>query len=218
MINIRIEFNNQVLIIPVNPEEIKYSRSASNEKVQIIGLGNIVIKKGIGIGSLSIESFFPSPNNQFYTGVSPKTCVNFLNTIWNSDKVGKIVTEGLPVNLNMYFVIDNFDYDHKAGEEEDIYYTLQISQYIPYGARIINMQGETIYGVLSSTNRVNSKQLISQIYIVKPGDTVLSITKKLTGSTSKWQELYRENTAAIGNNPDVIYTGQKLILPESWVN
>lgn len=217
MINIRIEFNNQVLIIPVNPEEIKYSRSASNEKVQVVGLGNIIVKKDIGIGSLSIDSFFPSPNNQFYTGVSPKTCVEFLNMIWASDKVAKIVSEGLPINLNMYFVIDNFDYDHKAGEEEDIYYTLQISQYIPYGARIINMQGETVYGVISTTNRVDAKQLTSHIYTVKSGDTVLSITKKLTGSTSRWKELYAENTASIGNNPDVIYAGQKLIIPESWV-
>lgn len=216
MVNVKIEFNNQSLTIPVNPENLQIARNADNEKVKIVGLGNIVIKKDESLSSVSIESFFPSPNSEFYTGVSPKSCVNFIDKIWKSEKIAKIVTEGLPINLNMYFVIDNFDYDHRAGEEEDIYYSLSITKYIPYGARLINMQGENI-GVIANSNRVDTKPLINQIYIIQKGDSIASITRKFVGDTSRWKELYLENTALIGENPESLYVGAKLTLPESWV-
>lgn len=216
MVNIKIQFDKQILTLPVNPEELNIERNASNEKVKIIGLGNVIVPHEEELKVVSIESFFPSTNSDFFTGVAPKTCVDFINRIWKSNKVARITTEGLPVNLNMYFVIDEFNYDHKAGEEEDIYYTLSITEYIPYGAKYVNMQ--TNYSAIaSSSNRVDNKPLINQVYIVKQGDSIISITKKITGGTSRWQELYNLNTAVIGNSPNSIYTGAKLVLPESWV-
>ena len=216
MVNIKIQFDRQVLTLPVNPEELSTERSADNEKVKIIGLGNVIIKHEEELKKVSIESFFPSTNSEFYTGVSPKTCVDFINRIWKSDNVARITTEGLPINLNMYFVIDEFNYDSKAGEEEDIYYTLNITEYVPYGARYVNMQ-TTYTAIASSSSRVNTKPLINQVYVVKQGDSLISITKKITGGTSRWQELYNLNTAVVGNSPNSIYTGAKLVLPESWV-
>ena len=216
MVNIKIIFDRQILTLPVNCETLTNEKGADNEQVEIVGLGNIVVKKKPGLSSLSIESFFPSPNSEFYTGVSPKSCVEFFNKIWNSDKVAKIITEGLPINYNMYFVIDNFNPENKAGEEEDIYYTLEITEYKPYGAKLINMQGQNI-GIIANTDRVDNKPLIDQIYTIKSGDSLTSITKKITGNTSRWTELYLENTAIIGDNPENLYVGAKLTLPESWV-
>lgn len=215
MVNIRIEFNNQVLTIPVNPEKIEHERGANNETVNIIGLGNIAVKKEISLTKIRLESFFPSTNTDFYTGISPKNCVNFIDTIWKSDKYGRIISEGLPINLNMFFVIDNFVYDDRAGEEEDIYYTLEITEFKPYGAKYVKRINNNL--IISSTNRVDTKPLLNQIYTVKKNDSVLSITKQITGTTTRWKELYNENTAVIGNSPDLLYVGQKLTLPESWV-
>lgn len=216
MVNIKIQFDKQILTLPVNPEELNVERNASNEKVKIIGLGNVIVPHEAELKTVAIESFFPSPNSDFYTGVAPKTCVDFINKIWKSNKVARITTEGLPVNLNMYFVIDEFDPGSKAGEEEDIYYTLNITEYIPYGAKYVNMQTDYT-AIASSSNRVDNKPLINQVYTVKQGDSIISITKKITGGTSRWQELYNLNTAVIGNSPNSIYTGAKLVLPESWV-
>lgn len=215
MVNLKIEFNNRILTLPVNPENLSPERGADNETVNIIGLGNIVIKKEISLTSISIESFFPSTNSEFYTGVSPKSCVEFINNIWKSDKYARIISEGLPVNINMFFVIDTFNPDSRAGEEEDIYYTLELTEFKPYGAKYVKRANDNI--IISSSNRVDTKPLINQIYTVKRKDSVISITKKLTGNASRWRELYAENTATIGNNPEALYVGQKLTLPESWV-
>lgn len=215
MVNLRIEFDNRTLTLPVNPENLEPSRSADNEEVNIIGLGNIVVKKEIGLTKLSIESFFPSVNSAFYTNVSPKTCINFINTIWKSDKYARIVSEGLPVNINMFFVINNFNYDSRAGEEEDLYYTLEITEFKAYGAKYVNKVNENL--LISPNNRINTKPILNQLYNVKQGDSIISITRKIVGDTNRWIELYSENTATIGNNPEALYVGQKLVLPESWV-
>ena len=158
MVNLKIEFDNRTLTLPVNPEKLSPERGAENETVKIIGLGNIVIKKEIGLAKISIESFFPSTNSEFYTGTSPKACVEFINKIWKSDKYARIVSEGLPVNLNMFFVIDKFAPEDRAGEEEDIYYTLEITEFKSYGAKYVKQQNNSI--IVSSNNRVDTKPLI----------------------------------------------------------
>ena len=76
MVNIKIQFDKQILTLPVNPEELSTERNASNEKVKIIGLGNVIIKHDEKLKRVSIDSFFPSTNNDFYTGVAPKTVLN----------------------------------------------------------------------------------------------------------------------------------------------
>ena len=50
-------------------------------------------------------------------------------------------------------------------------------------------------------------------YTVQNGDTLSSIAKKLLGKASKWRELYEANTDTV-KNPNRIYTGQVLIIPD----
>ena len=45
-------------------------------------------------------------------------------------------------------------------------------------------------------------------YIVKKGDTLIKIAKKL--GIKNWKTLYNNNKKVIGNNPNLIYPGQKL--------
>jgi len=143
-VQIMIQFNGKQLTIPINPEEITIERGADNNDIDIIGLGKTTRKGEPSLRKLKINSFFPAQDSYFYTGVKPKTCIEFIEEIWNTENinnnVAKIVTTGLPKDLNMYFVIDNFAYDHKAGEEEDIYYSLSIKEYRAYGVKIVDVQ------------------------------------------------------------------------------
>ena len=45
------------------------------------------------------------------------------------------------------------------------------------------------------------------IYVVKKGDTLSSIADKYN---TTWEELYNKNREVIGDNPNLIYKGQKL--------
>lgn len=51
----------------------------------------------------------------------------------------------------------------------------------------------------------------NQVYIVKPGDTLYGISEHLFGTGYDWPWLYDENLNVVGQNPNLIYPGQKLI-------
>lgn len=224
MVKIMIQFNGKQLTIPVNPEELEITQESKNEDINIIGLGKATTKGEPGLIKTTIESFFPSPNSYFYTGVSPKACVDFINEIWKTENmnnnVAKIVTSGLPNNLNMYFVIENFNPDAKAGEEDDIYYTLEIKQYIPYGVKTVKTQlsGLAAARAASTVSKPVTKPANqpTNTYTVVSGDCLWNITKKFTGDGSRWPELYELNKSVIGTNPNLIYPGQVLTLPVGW--
>lgn len=232
MINIIIQFEGKQLTLPINPEKINIDRSASNEDIDIIGLGPASRKGPPGLAKVSIDSFFPSPNSYFYTGVKPKTCVDFINNIWKAENknnnVAKILTSGLPINLNMFFVIDSFTPEIRAGEEEDIYYTLQIKEYIPYGVKTVTVQksglaaaraqSTTKAATSATTKAATSGANVSQqqTYTVAKGDCLWNITKACCGNGARWKELYDLNKKVIGSNPNLIKPGQVLVLPTGW--
>ena len=227
MIKLMIQFNGKQLTIPINPEERSIKRDANNDDIDIIGLGKTVRKGQPGLRQLSIESFFPAYGSYFYTGVKPRTCVEFIEEIWytenTNNNVAKIVSNGLPIDINMYFVIDSFEYDHKAGEEDDIYYTLEIKEYKAYGVKTVDVQlsGLASARTVSVVNQQPENQQPTPVepqrtYRVVRGDCLWKIAKKFTGNGNNWHSLYELNTRVIGNNPNLIYPNQVLTLPNGW--
>ena len=225
-VKIMLQFNGKQLTLPINPEELNITQSTENEDMNIIGVGKATRKGEPGLRHFSIESFFPAPHSYYYTGVTPKSCIQFIKEINKAENknnnVGKIVTSGLPENLNMYFVIDEFDYDHKAGEEDDIYYTLALKEYVPYGVTTVKVQtsGLKAARAASPVKKVEAKPTAevpaNRTYTVVRGDCLWNITKACCGDGSRWRELYELNTDVIGGNPNLIYPGQVLILPTGW--
>lgn len=228
-----IQFNKQQLTLPINPEELQVSREADNEDINIVGLGKATRKGEPGLRTCTISSFFPNKNSYFYTNVKPKTCVNFINKIWKTDNknnnVAKIVTTGLPKNLVMYFVVNNFSYNNKAGEEQDIYYELEIKEYVPYGVKLVQTKKKGIKTTRAKSTAVkkvdkqkqkekkkeNRQTQVNKTYKVVRGDCLWNITKKYTGKGSRWRELYNLNKDKI-KNPNLIYPNQILTLPLGW--
>jgi nucleoid-associated protein YgaU len=50
-------------------------------------------------------------------------------------------------------------------------------------------------------------------YVVQQGDCLWDIAEKQLGNASRWTEIYKMNTDAIGQNPDLIFSGTELRLP-----
>ena len=225
-VEIKIQFNGKSLTIPINPEELNLSRSANNEDIDIIGIGPVTRKGPPSLYNLTIESFFPGEKSYFYTGVKPKTCVDFIDEIWKADNknnnVAKIVTTGLLKNLNMYFIIEDFEWDYKAGEEEDIYYNLKIKEYVPYGVKVVpwklvnNSKKPISSSSKSRTKSTSTNNSKKNTYKVQKGDCLWNIAKAASGKGSNWKELYNLNKKVIGSNPNLIKPGQILVLPDGW--
>jgi len=219
-VKIMIQFDGKNLTIPINPENLKINQSANNTNIDIVGLGQATRKGEPGLETLTIESFFPGPNSYFYTGVLPKTCIDFIKKIWKTENkdnnVAKIVTTGLPDNLNMYFVIESFSPDVRAGEEEDVYFELKIKRYVPYGAKIVKTELTGLASARAASPAVENVSQTQNTYTVQSGDCLWNIAKAATGNGANWPELYNLNKSVIGSNPNLIYPGQVLVLPAGW--
>lgn len=50
-------------------------------------------------------------------------------------------------------------------------------------------------------------------YVVKPGDSLSKIARREYGDARKWPAIFEANKDTI-KNPDLIFPGQKLIIPE----
>ncbi len=220
-VKMAIQFNGKILILPVNPESISIQRTASNEDIDIVGIGKATRKGEAGLINFTIESFFPGANSYFYAGNRPSECIKFINEIWETENinnnVAKIIVTGIPIPIDMYFVIDNFSYDHNAGDEQDIQYKLQIKKYIPYGVKLIETNSTTNTTVRTNSTNVETPKSNTKdkSYTVKSGDSLFAITKRYTGNGNKWRELYDLNKSKI-NNPNLIYPNQVLTIPSGW--
>jgi len=81
-----------------------------------------------------------------------------------------------------------------------------------YGADVIGrmMYLQNHYGSSPIPVPFHPKPIKQRIYTVKSGDNLSIIGKKFRVS---WQKIYRANRSTIGSNPNLIFPGEKLIIP-----
>ncbi len=51
------------------------------------------------------------------------------------------------------------------------------------------------------------------VYTVREGDTLSSISRLMYGKSDKWDDIYKANRRLIGDDPDLIRPGQRLVIP-----
>lgn len=54
--------------------------------------------------------------------------------------------------------------------------------------------------------------------VVEPGDNLSEIAEHLTGNAANWHEIYETNRAEIGDNPNLIYPGEVLTIPNRHIS
>lgn len=52
-----------------------------------------------------------------------------------------------------------------------------------------------------------------RVHIVKKGEFLRKIAKLYYGDENKWKTIYDANRNTIGNNPNLIFPGQRLTIP-----
>ena len=139
-IGIFIEYNGQVVQIPVNPQEFNVSTEGNNTTTEIIALGEIIIPKKKKLSSISWESFFPYES--WYPAIRTKGSfkssdfyLRFLDKIRDECKPCRLTVTG--IGFDSEVVIDSFDYYHQAGDHEDTYYSISFKTYKPYNVSVV---------------------------------------------------------------------------------
>lgn len=145
-IGIFITFEGQVVQIPVNPSTFTVSTEGKHSTVEIILIGDIIIPKKMKLSNISWESFFPYES--WHPAIrtkgdfrSAQFYLDFLAKIRNACKPCRLTVTG--INYDDEVVIDSFEYYHKAGDHEDTYYSISLTQYRPYAVSILSKNSST---------------------------------------------------------------------------
>jgi nucleoid-associated protein YgaU len=205
-----LTFNNgkEKIRLPVNPESITISSPFNYEDINVNQLGEITIIGERGLKEFSFSSFLPrdyNPTYCEYTNIpKPWDVVKALERWRDSRDPCRLIVTSTPINTLV--TIREFSYEpDKAGNPGDIYFSITLKEY-----RYISFA--KVKSNKSKKTRPSTKSK-PKTYVVKKGDCLWKIAKRFYGDGSKWRTIYNANKKVIGKNPNLIYPGQKLVIP-----
>jgi hypothetical protein len=129
MIKFKLTYSNGSLELPINPEDLQDGSKNNNRVTEIISLGEIAIPGSKKLKTWTISSLFWADKIS-QPAIFYKQIIEKLNV---ENKPFKFVVEGLGIDERV--IIDEFICDYKAGEEQDIYYKLVLTEAPVYGAK-----------------------------------------------------------------------------------
>lgn len=217
--SIFFDHNNTTYRIPVNPEELKIDNNLSIEKYNVLGLGEIAVANYKELNQYSFETEFPFHSTSYcnYSNdfKSSDFWVNLFET-WMKNKtvVRFIASNGIGKDINTLVLISSMEVSEKAGEEGDKYISFELLEYREFGKKIAVIKTEGNIGKPNNTNTTpqTTPKATTRTYVVKRGDTLWAISRKYYGDGAQYPKIFNANRNII-KNPNLIYPGQKLVIP-----
>lgn len=120
-------YDYHILWFPVNPEEITKVTKSQSKTVTFHNSGERTVPFPRNLSTIQIKSFFYTA---FAMVTEPNSAVEWIERWRDSSKPAKLLVCGL--NFTMNVTCENFTYSVKAGESEDIYFTLDLKEFIPF--------------------------------------------------------------------------------------
>lgn len=211
-----LSYNNgaEKFRLPVNPPTLNVNTPFGNTDVDISHFGEFTVIGERGSAELSFESFFPKHYNASfceYTNLKePELLVRVIERWRDKRRPLRFVVTG--TNINYAVTIRDFSYEvERAGNVGDIYYTLSLKEYrfLDTSAKPVDVKKAPVPADKQRPPVVNKEaSKPAQTYTVKSGDSLSRVFGK------NWRKVYEANRKVIGNNPNRIFPGQKLVIPK----
>lgn len=203
-----LSYNNyeEKLQLPVNPGEFRIRTGNKNVVTDIQALGEInLITGGQKLAEIELDSFFPArwaPYCAYRDIPDPYDAVQQIEKWRLSGKPIRLIITDTPVNLAC--AIESFDYGEKGGTR-DVEYSLALKEY-----RFIQISKITDTTPAGQSAPRPDTRPKPKVYTVKAGDTLWMIAKRIYGDGSKFRQIATANNI---KDPNLIYAGQKLVIP-----
>ena len=213
---------HEKLRIPVLPEKFNVSIGSRNSTVDLVGLGEVVIKQSRPAYQFSFSSFFPArrfPGMSVRVFAAPMLYVGAIQRWIEGKKPVHLIIANLAVST--YCTIEKFSYYEEGGDVGTIYYDLTFKEYKEVSTRRVKV--EPVYNpalqllVMTGTVQPEEQRVDNSVsplnHVVQPGDTLWSLARMYYGDGSLYTKIYEANKDAIGANPNNIHPGQVLAIP-----
>ena len=203
-----LSMNDDKLRLPVLPQVVEVEVEQNNQTININELGDITLIGKSGLQSMNLDTFFP---NQQYSFVEyarlpkPYDAVRKLDKWRKSGKPVRLIVTTTGINLLM--AIGKLSYREQDGTG-DVHYSINLQEYKqPKTKQVAKVK------VPAPKRPVKPKKKAAKTYVVKRGDTLWAISKRYYGNGNQWRKIYNRNKGVIGSNPNLIYPGQKYVIP-----
>jgi LysM repeat protein len=214
-VNVKMQFwlryGNENLQLPVNPSSFEVISPYGIEVIEVNNLGEITIPKNRGLQEFRFESFLPNKYDPAYCVhnkiILPNDFISIIEKWRDTEKpVRFIVTTA---NINTLVLIPEFTYwPSPPGSPGEVQFSISLKEY-----RMPVVKKWTNSSPPSNKQRPPKQKEQPKTYVVRKGDNLWAIAKRFYGVGSKWPTIYAANKKVIGKNPNLIYPGQKLVIP-----
>lgn len=217
--SIFFDYNNKTYRIPVNPEEISVENNLSIEKYNILNLGEVAIANYKELNKYSFETEFPYEVTSYVNYTNDFKSSDFWINLFeewmkNKTAVRFIASNGKGKDINTLVLISSLKVTEKATEEGDKYVSFDLVEYRKFDKKIAvvkSIAGSKARVTQSSDSKQNPKAT-NRTYTVVSGDTLWGIATRYYGNGAQYPTIYNANKNII-SNPNLIYPGQKLVIP-----
>jgi LysM repeat protein len=208
------------MLFPVAPSKIQLSVNGQNKTVNLINDGEINILKAEGLKEISFEALLPNVKYPFavypdgFRGASHY--IQKLQSLKESKRHFQyILVRQLPNktslgSTNITCALESFSVSDEAGEGFDETVSMKLKEFKPYGTKVATISNG--YASYRANRETENAPKIGNSYVVKEGDCLWKIAKTYYGTGTKYTALHDANKDKI-SNPNLIYPGQKLIIP-----
>ena len=205
----------QKMRFPVNPEKITVEYGSNCSSVEVAELGEILILTGRPALVFSWSCFFPAARFPGIKGKKLTSPVKLAERIvtWKESK--KPVHFTVSSNkINLYCAINDFRYYEQGGDAGTYYYDISLKEYREIAARPVNVDIANQKATIQQGEQRVDNTDSPKTYTVVKGDCLWNIAKKFYGNGALYTKIYEANKSIIGGNPNLIYPGQVLIIPD----
>jgi LysM repeat protein len=217
--SVYFKFGRKIYKLPVNPEEIKRSRTLVIETYQVLKTGQVSIPTYSELEQYSFEAEFPSQEYP-YLESGAKADADFYEKMFRKAQKNKkairfIASNGITDDISAMVLAKSVSVTEKAGEEGDKYISLTLMEYKAPGKRYVAVTtptGTVKQEDTSATETTTENPAVTEgkTHTVQSGDTLWGLAKKYYGNGAQYPKIASANSIA---NPNVISVGQVLTIP-----
>jgi nucleoid-associated protein YgaU len=183
--------------------------------VTVAELGEILILQSRPAIVFSWSSFFPAttfPGIKVSKLTDPLKLIEKITKWKNSDKpIHLLITSN---NIDVYCAISKFKYYEQGGDADTQYYDISFKEYREVTVRQVKVSISNQKATIAKTEQRVDNTVQPKTYTVVKGDCLWNIAKKFYGSGAQYTKIYNANKSVIGGNPNLIYAGQVLTIPD----
>ena len=205
-------FKNNVtgkeVILPITPESFTIDHGNHIETVNLHTIGDYHLPSGRTLFTCKISGMLPRQQYPFVfagSSLNPYEYIYFFELTSDKKQVCRFAISDTPTIADVY--IENFQYGEKDGTN-DVYYTITLRRHMPVKAV---QSTDSTSSEITNTRTTPLNIATPQQYTIQRGDTLWSLCKKFYGDPLLYPKLAKANNIP---NPDLIYDGNILIIPD----